>query len=301
MEENSGICKKPNAITNITSPRQASLLSVSIFTQYTADAIYIKPLKNLNLTNQYAGALTLMYALKRAIENVFQVESREIGAEVMGNDEEPNIMLYEAAEGSLGILKQIIKEPDIFKRLAIEAFDICHFNLSAEEQTRFGTASYYDLLSYFNQIYHQEIDRYAIKDALENLINAQYTIQHSLSFDSYEQQYEFLLHQVDPTSTTEARFLKYLYDNKLRLPDSTQFDLRSKGCNTIPDFLYHTDVQACVFCDGIHHDQELSKKLDAQKRACVKNIGFEVIVWHYASSLEELTQNYPHIFSKIRS
>lgn len=301
MEENSGIWKKPSALNNPAAAGQSNLRNVSIFTQYTADAIYIKPLKNLNLTNQYAGAITLMYALKRAIENLFQVESREIGAEVMGSDGEPNIMLYEAAEGSLGILKQIIKEPGIFQRLAAEAYDICHFNLPAEEQGRFGAASYHDLLSYFNQFYHQDIDRYAIKDALENLMHAQYTIQHTAAFDSYEEQYSFLLQQVDPTSTTEARLLRYLYENKLRLPDTTQIDLRPRGCNTVPDFMYQTDVQAFVFCDGIHHDVEGIKKMDAQKRTCVQNMGFEVVVWHYQTPLEEFTQNYPHIFSKVRT
>lgn len=302
IEENAGIWKKPSQTTNSQpGTNQVSLINVKIFTEYTADAIYIKPLKNINLGNQQNGPVTLLFALKRAIENIFQVESREIGAEIMGKPEEPNIMIYEAAEGSLGILKQIIKEPDIFRRIAAEAYDICHFNKSAQEQDQFGTASYHDLLSYFNQQYHQQIDRYDIKDALENLIRATYTIQHNNAFDNYEQQYQHILSQVDPASTTEAQLLKFLYNNKLRLPDRNQFDLRPRGCNTIPDFLYETDVYACVFCDGIHHDNEDAKKMDASKRACVENLGYEVIVWHYKTPLEDLVKQYPHIFSKISS
>lgn len=300
MEENSGIWKKPSAVTNAaTGLNPVSLINVQLFTDYTADAIYIKPLKNLNLASQQDGAITLLYALKRAIENIFQVESREIGAEIMGKEEEPNIMIYEAAEGSLGILKQIIKDPLIFRRIAEEAFDICHFNKSTDDQQPFGVASYHDLLSYYNQQYHQQISRYDIKYALENLIRADYTIQSNNAFDSYEQQFEYLMNLVDQSSTTEAQLLKYLHKNKLRLPDSNQYDLRPKGCNTIPDFLYNTEVHACIFCDGIHHDPDHVIQLDAQKRACVENLGYEVIVWHYKTPLQELVNQYPHIFSKI--
>jgi superfamily II DNA/RNA helicase len=300
MEENSGIWKKPSSLTNtVNNANPISLINVQLFTDYTADAIYIKPLKHLGLETQQDGAITLLYALKRAIENIFQVESREIGAEIMGKPEEPNIMIYEAAEGSLGILKQIIKDPTIFKKIAEEAFDICHFNKTTEEQQQFGSASYHDLLSYFNQQVHQQINRRFIKDALINLTKADYNIQTNNNFDTYEQQYEYLMNQVDPSSTTEAQLLKYLYKNKLRLPDSNQHDLRPKGCNTIPDFLYNTEVHACIFCDGIHHDREEMKKMDAQKRACVENLGYDVVVWYYKTPLEDLINQYPHIFSKV--
>ena len=302
IEENSGFWKKPSQVVNLAaSPNPVSMVNVQIFTDYIADAVYIKPLNNLNLGNNETGPITLLYALKRAIEHIFQVESREIGAEIMGNKSEPNIMIYEAAEGSLGILKQIIKQPNVFKEVAAEAFRICHFDKLEAEQQQFGTASYHDLLSYFNQPYHQQINRYDIKDALENLMAASYTISHNSGFDSYQQQYEYLMQQVDPSSTTEAQLLKYLYDNKLRLPDKNQFDLRPKGCNTIPDFLYETDIQACVFCDGIHHDNEEIKRLDTQKRTCVENLGYEVIVWHYMTPLDQLVNQYPHIFSKVSS
>lgn len=302
IEENSGIWKRASIVNNVNgAPNTVSMLNVELFTEYTADAIYIKPLKNLNLGNAETGPVTLLYALKRGIEQMFQVEPREIGAEIMGHPMEPNIMIYEAAEGSLGILKQILKRPDVFREIATTAYDICHFNKSAVEQEKFGASSYHDLLSYFNQQYHESISRYDIKDGLENLIKAEYTIQHNTGFSDYDQQYQYLFNLVDPTSTTEAQLLKYLYDNRLRLPDKNQHDLRSKGCNTIPDFLYETEVQACVFCDGIHHDQEEIKKLDIQKRACVENLGYEVVVWHYRTPLSDLVKQYPHIFSKIRT
>jgi hypothetical protein len=209
----------------------------------------------------------------------------------MGNIEEPNIMIYEASEGNLGILKQLIQKPELFKRVAEEAYKICHFDLSDAEQMPFGTASYHDLLSYFNQQYHTIINRYDIKDALLNMIEANYEILPNSAYNTYEEQYLSLLSQVDSASTTEEKFLKYLYNHGLRLPE----------CNTIPDFLYNTEVQACVFCDGRHHDEEHIKLGDERKRKCLENKGYEVIVWHYSEKIETVIAAYPHIFTKVKS
>jgi superfamily II DNA/RNA helicase len=303
MEEHSGAWKKPSAIeTAVKEGRSTdSLKTLLIYTEYTADAIYLKPLNNLNLTDKTNSPITLLFALKRAIEKVFQVESREIGAEIMGNPEEPNIMIYEASEGSLGILKQLIQKPELFKSVAAEAYKICHFDLTDVEQQPYGTASYHDLLSYFNQQYHPIINRYDIKDALINMKDADYEFLPNSAFNSYEQQYHSLVSQIDPASSTELPFLKYLYDNKLRLPDKAQYGETLKECRTIPDFLYDTEVQACIFCDGRHHDDEETKRSDAGKRKCLENKGYEVIVWHYLDNLQTVVEAYPHIFTKVKS
>jgi very-short-patch-repair endonuclease len=303
MEEHSGAWKKPSAIeTAVKEGRSTeSLKTLQIYTEYTADAIYIKPLNNLNLADKINSPITLLYALKRAIERVFQVESREIGAEIMGNKEEPNIMIYEASEGNLGILKQLILNPELFKAVAREAYNICHFNLSDADQQPFGTASYHDLLSYFNQQYHPIINRYDIKEALLNMMNADYEVLPNAAFSSYDDQYQSLKCQVDSASTTEAVFLKYLYNHQLRLSDKAQFGDTLKDCNTVPDFLYDTEVQACIFCDGKHHDDPIVKSKDENKRKCLENKGYEVVVWHYLQKIEEVIQAYPHIFTKVKS
>ena len=82
---------------------------VMIFARDTADTLYIQPLANLEITPEQT--VSLSFALKRGIEKLFQVEENEIGVSVMGNKEKPNILLYEASEGSLGILSQLIEEP----------------------------------------------------------------------------------------------------------------------------------------------------------------------------------------------
>ena len=60
-----------------------------------ADALYIEPIQALGLESE--GVVTLQYAIKRAIESVFQVEPSEIGVSTLGDPEGPNILLYDAA------------------------------------------------------------------------------------------------------------------------------------------------------------------------------------------------------------
>jgi hypothetical protein len=75
---------------------------VKLWTSHLADALYIEPIHSLGL--KPAGVITLQHALKRAIEGVFQIEPNEIGVVTVGDPHVPNILLYEAAEGSRGIL-----------------------------------------------------------------------------------------------------------------------------------------------------------------------------------------------------
>jgi hypothetical protein len=41
---------------------------------------------------------------------VFQIEPNEIGVVAVGDPEAPNILIFEAAEGSLGILSQFVED-----------------------------------------------------------------------------------------------------------------------------------------------------------------------------------------------
>ena len=86
---------------------------VKLFAETTANAIYIQPLQALLLRDKYA-VRTFLYAFKQAIEDVFQIEGSEMGAEVMGEGATPNILIYENAEGSLGVLSRLVNEPTAY-------------------------------------------------------------------------------------------------------------------------------------------------------------------------------------------
>ncbi len=263
---------------------------VKLWTSNVADALYIEPIQALGLDAD--GVVTLQHAMKRAIETVFQVEPREIGVNTMGDPECPNILLYEAAEGSLGILSQFVEDVTTFRKVVEKAQEICRF----EDEEYLAPASYDDLLSYFNQRDHQRIDRHLIRDALEKLKMAEIEIQASPNFRDYEEQHQHMLQHLDPNSSTERAFIDYLYKHGLRLPDAAQ--KRVPGIYCQPDFYYESRIW--VFCDGSPHDQQLVRDKDDEQRQLIIARGDEVWVWHYKDDLGAKIAERPDIFRKVR-
>ncbi|MBX3650389.1 MAG: DEAD/DEAH box helicase [Burkholderiales bacterium] len=263
---------------------------VKLWTSNLADALYIEPIPPLGLKPD--GVITLQHALKRAIEGVFQVEPNEIGVVTMGDPETPNILLYEASEGSLGILSQFVEDIAIFHKVVEQAINLCRY----DDESYKGPASYDDLLSYYNQRNHKIIDRHLIKDALEKLRICTIEIQTNTGFSGYEEQYQALLRALDPNSSTERKFLDFLYQNGLRLPDSAQ--KRVDGLYVQPDFYYEPRVW--IFCDGTPHDEQSVQSDDALKRQSIIAKGDEVWVYYYKDNLSEKVAARPDIFRKVR-
>lgn len=263
---------------------------VKLWTSNLADALYMEPIYPLGLKPD--GVITLQHALKRAIERVFQVEPNEIGVVTIGDPEAPNILLFEAAEGSLGILSQFVEDVNVFHNVINQAIALCRF----DDVTYKGPASYDDLLSYYNQRDHKIIDRHLIKDALEKLRICSIEIQTNTGFSSYEEQYQALLRGLDPNSSTELKFINHLYQNGLRLPDAAQ--KRVDGLYVQPDFYY--EPRLWVFCDGTPHDEPAVKEGDEAKRQAILARGDEVWVYYYQDDLAGIVAARPDIFRKVR-
>ena len=263
---------------------------VKLWTSHLADALNIEPIQALGLNP--AGVITLQHALKRAIESVFQVEPNEIGVVTVGDPRAPNILLYEAAEGSLGILSQFVDDAQTFHKVIEAAKQICRFD---DPEYR-APASYDDLLSYYNQRDHKVIDRFLIRDALDKLALCSIEIQTNVGFRSYEEQYQAILRSLDPNSSTERAFIQYLYANGLRLPDEAQ--KRVEGIYCQPDFYY--DPRFWVFCDGSPHDEPSVKERDQSQRQLIIASGDEVWAWHYREDLAAKIAKRPDVFRKVR-
>jgi hypothetical protein len=263
---------------------------VKLFTSNVADALYIEPVAALGLRPE--GVITLEHALKRAIETVFQVEPNEIGVVTLGDPEAPNILIYEAAEGSLGILSQFVDDTQVFLRVVEAAKQICRF----DDPDYHAPASYNDLLSYYNQRDHKVIDRHLIKDALDKLALCTIEIQTNAGYRDYEEQYQSMLRHLDPNSSTERAFITFLYENSLRLPDEAQ--KRVEGIYCQPDFYY--EPRFWVFCDGSPHDEEAIRQRDAEQRQLIIARGDEVWAWHYREDLSTRIAQRPDIFRKVR-
>jgi very-short-patch-repair endonuclease len=244
--------------------------------------------------------ITLCYALKRGIERLFQVEESEIGVQMMGNKEKPNIMLYESAEGSLGILSQLIEEPLQLKNLFIEAYKSIHYDPETRTETEKGKsltkATYEDLLSYYNQRHHELLDRHSIADVLTLLMDCDASsLQKGKSHDEH---YQYLLGLYDKSSGSELPLIKYLHKHKLALPDKAQVFLDNFFISA--DFVYNTKSGAVlVFCDGAVHDSDAMKESDKHKRTLLREAGFDVIEWHYLESVEDLVNRRKDVFRKI--
>lgn len=263
---------------------------VKLWTSNLADALHIEPIEPLAL--QPEGVITLQYALKRAIEQVFQVEPNEMGVVAVGDPESPNILLYEAAEGSLGVLSQFVEEVGVFHKVIEEAITICRYHESEYK----GPASYDDLLSYYNQRDHKVIDRFLIRDALEKLRIGDIELQANPSFKNYDEHYKAMRRALDPSSSTELKFLDYLYANGLRLPDAAQ--KRVEGIYVQPDFYYEPRIW--VFCDGTPHDDPATQADDDAKRQAIIAKGDEVWVYYYRDNLAQKVAARPDIFRKVR-
>jgi len=272
---------------------------VMIFARDTADTLYIQPLANLEVTPEQT--ISLSFALKRGIEKLFQVEENEIGVSVMGNPEKPNILLYEASEGSLGILSQLIEEPQTLRRLFEESYSYMHFDPVTREESARGKqlpkASYEDLLSYYNQIHHEVLDRHSIKEQLERLMDCEFTVIQNNN--NREQQYQFLLENYDKNSNTELKFLRFLYENNYILPDKAQVNMKEFYISA--DFVFNTENgPVVIFCDGSVHDLNKVKEDDKEKRGLLKEAGYDYIEWYYTEPLEDLVIRRKDIFRKIK-
>ena len=284
----------------LENPDQADpAIKVQLYTHDTVNLLYIQPVKTLKLDE--SGVVTLSYALKRAIENIFQVEESEVGVWIMGKKSEPNILIYEAAEGSLGVLSQMVENTLLMKRVFEEAYQVCHFDLESHTDTRPDEpkASYNNLLSYYNQRHHDLIDRHAIKEALELLMTCK--ANQTTYFRSLDEHYNYLIKSYDLNSKTEKPFIDYLYKNGIRLPEKAQVNVPGYYINA--DFVYmknENELEALIFCDGSVHDRPDMVEEDHHKRKLLTDAGWDVIEWYYKEPLGDLVVRRKDIFRKIR-
>lgn len=119
----------------------------------------------------------MLYALKRGMQFVHQVEEQEVAAELIGRDEHHRLMFWEAAEGGTGVSELLVEEPEAIARVARQALRVCHFNPDTGQEEGFGSrtcvvACYECLLSYSNQPEHCFLDRRLVRDFLLHLASS---------------------------------------------------------------------------------------------------------------------------------
>ena len=205
---------------------------------------YAMSFRNLLMLNPtHAGRdesfdLSLMYALKRAAEIIYQVEDNETEAELIGEGDRRRLLFWEEAEGGTGVWERLLDKSDgfrEFRELARKALEVCHYdsdgrNMATPGKETCEAACYDCLLTYSNQPEHRRIDRRLLPDFLMKLAEA------SAEFapeDDREARFRRLLALTD--SALESDFLRFLYESGMRLPDRAQ-NRPSADVPAQPDF-----------------------------------------------------------------
>ena len=222
---------------------------------------------------------TLQVALKRGIEEEFQIEESELMAEPLPSRDHRNaILFYEAAEGGAGVLTRLVTSSDSLSRVAKRALQICHYKSQDDWQSEEDTNSnceagcYRCLLSYYNQPDHELIDRRHPKvlEILKALTHA------SIAVSSGGRTHDEQSAQLDrlSNSSLEKAWLNYVNKQGYRLPDEAQKAL--EPFNTRPDYLYR-EQQAVIYVDGPHHEQPNQRKIDTSLTRQLEEAGLMVI------------------------
>jgi very-short-patch-repair endonuclease len=237
--------------------------------------------------------VTLQYALERGIEAEFQLEDSELATELMPDpDERGRTLFTESAEGGAGILRRIASEPDALARAAQKALEICHFDTDGADNKPDCVQACYDcLLSYGNQLHHQQIDRHLVRDFLMRLARAVTAQKPRVKAEDLDRK---------STSTLERDFLQYLKARGLRLPTEAQH--RISALKVCPDFAYRLDNGAAVavFTDGPAHDAVSVAERDAAAVERLLDAGWEVVRFRYDDDWDEIVRTYEWVFGKIK-
>ncbi len=232
-----------------------SIERITPFVEDTRNVLVLQPKVDLSK----AAMISLQYALKRGIEQEFQLEEAELAAEPLPDrDDRTAILFYEAAEGGAGVLTRLASVPEAMRRIAHRALEVCHFASQSGEWTGFSDLADQDhqceagcyrcLLSYYNQPDHPQIDRRneTMLDLLCRLTRAEH--KELEAFSGAGDSFAELTNA--STSSLERAWLNYLKTNGYHLPSRVQPYLEE--FRTRPDFAYE-DQQTLVYIDGPHH------------------------------------------------
>ncbi len=300
--------KKPdeeqdNPTALIASEPAQTLSGIRLMVRDTRNILLLMPQSGLTRSNldDEAQLASLQFALQRGIEAIYQVEEQELASERIGEGGNKRILLWEAAEGGVGVLTRIARDEKALAEIARAALEICHFDpatgqdITGREQDC-GKACYRCLLSYSNQSDHTRLNRHVILDTLLELANSR-TIQGYVpqllvvqaSSKEAEITSEDRSTNTDDTDESFAqKVLLFLKSRGRKLPDALRPVLHDSELR--PDFFYEKGA-VCVFCD---EGEPVAAVRSA--RSELDDNGYRVVVLKIGRDLEEQLKRWPDLF-----
>ncbi|MCD6541329.1 DUF1998 domain-containing protein, partial [Candidatus Bipolaricaulota bacterium] len=265
---------------------------VQLFVQDVQNMLQVR-IRDKAVAEDPVAEVSLLYALKRGIEQAFQLEEDELEVEILGRGRWHSLVFYEAAEGGLGALRRLVEEPHSLAQVAQEALGLCHFALDGTDKAEDAHPACYEcLLSFNNQYLAPLLNRLRIRPFLLTLVKSK--VERYSAGRARENQYRWLLERIDPRSSLEREVLDLMYRKGYRLPDGAQKSIPEPRC--LVDFFYEPNV--LVFCDGPAHDLGTTRREDEALRLELVAQGYRVVVLRYDEDLETQFRRYPEVFGK---
>lgn len=145
------------------------------YVQDQKNALHLMPALSVDGVRMNERTITtLQHALRRGIEGCYQLEEGELLVEPLPDTlTRHGLLFYEATEGGAGVLNRLVHEPVALARVARQALRVMHLDVGDDTDVPVPDASvladvpdtqcvagcYRCLLSYYNQMDHELIDR----------------------------------------------------------------------------------------------------------------------------------------------
>ncbi len=262
------------------------------------NCLLVAPVGRLGHLGEGAMA-SLEAALRTAIAAAFQLEDDELASEPLpSRDRRRQVLLYEAAEGGAGVLRQLLHEAESLATVAQAALELCHFDPGDGRDRRHAPgakedceAACYDcLLSYQNQRDHPLLDRHAVLDALQALATS--TVETAPGAVTRSERLQQLLALC--RSDFQRDWLRLVEREGHLLPGRAEALVAE--ASTRPDFLYEEPAMAAIYVDGpLHALPELAAR-DAAQAAALEDLGYTVIRFGHGEDWAATIARYPWVF-----
>jgi len=212
---------------------------------------------------------TLKETVLRALEISLDLSDDELDAFLLPNPDDETIfriILYEKAEGGVGILQGLLNE-NRFRDMVSKALELIH---ETDPDDACQRACYECLLSFHNQRVHHLLNRNLVVPLLKGLtsatISGETAREITIEDDSFLDKCE---------SELERKVLLKIKELELRLPNEVQKTIyqRDRPIARV-DFFYEPNI--CLFVDGSVHEKDYVREDDERKRRELRGLGYRI-------------------------